>query len=170
LSRVRPKGAPLKTFGGRASGPEPLNELFKFTIALISSAKGERLTSIQCHDLVCKIADIVVVGGVRRSALLSLSNLSDYRMRAAKAGQWWETEPQRALANNSVAYTEKPGMGMFMEEWKALYDSKSGERGIFSRQATNKLLPERRRTLGYTDFGTNPCSEIVLRSSQFCNL
>ena len=170
ISKVRPSGAKLKTFGGRASGPKPLVDLFKFSIELFKKAKGRKLNSIEVHDLVCKIADIVVVGGVRRSALISLSNLSDPRMRDAKSGQWWSTEPQRALANNSVCYTEKPDIGIFMEEWKALYDSKSGERGIFNRQAAHNLLPDRRAELGYTDWGCNPCSEIVLRSKQFCNL
>ena len=130
LSKVRPAGAPLKTFGGRASGPEPLDSLFKFVVSTFQGAGGRKLNSIECHDIVCKIAEIVVVGGVRRSALISLSNLSDDRMRHAKAGQWWEQHSQRALANNSAAYTEKPDIGIFMDEWKALYDSKSGERGI----------------------------------------
>lgn len=169
LSRVRPAGSPLKTFGGRASGPEPLKELFEFCIATFRNAAGRRLQSVECHDIVCKIAEIVVVGGVRRSALLSLSNLSDDRMRSAKAGQWWVTDPQRALANNSACYTEKPDLGVFMDEWKSLYDSKSGERGIFSRQASiNKAETIGRREP--SDFGTNPCSEIILRSRQFCNL
>jgi len=170
VSLVRPAGAKLKTFGGRASGARPLEDLFAFSIELFRKAKGRKLNSLEVHDLVCKIADIVVVGGVRRSALISLSNLSDPRMRDAKSGQWWADNAQRALANNSVSYTEKPDIGIFMEEWKALYDSKSGERGIFNREAANKLLPARRRNLGYTDWGCNPCSEIVLRSKQFCNL
>jgi len=170
VSKVRPAGAKLKTFGGRASGPQPLVDLFNFSINLFKGAKGRKLNSLEVHDLVCKIADIVVVGGVRRSALISLSNLSDPRMRDAKTGQWWVDNPQRALANNSVCYTEKPDIGIFMEEWKALYDSKSGERGIFNRDAANRLLPERRASLGYTEWGCNPCSEIVLRSKQFCNL
>ena len=169
LSRVRPAGAPLKTFGGRASGPEPLNELFQFCIQTFQAAAGRKLQSIECHDIVCKIAEIVVVGGVRRSALLSLSNLSDDRMRAAKSGQWWVTDSQRALANNSACYTEKPDLGVFMDEWKSLYDSKSGERGLFSREACIKQVEklERREP---SDFGTNPCSEIILRSREFCNL
>ena len=167
-SKVRPAGARLKTFGGRASGPEPLEALFKFTIEVFKGAKGRKLNSIECHDIVCKIADIVVVGGVRRSALISLSNLTDERMRVAKSGAWWENNGQRALANNSVCYTEKPDIGIFMKEWSALYESKSGERGIYNREAAKKLCPERRDTAH--DFGTNPCSEIVLRDRQFCNL
>lgn len=155
-SKVRPSGAKLKTFGGRASGPAPLEDLFAFTVHTFTHAAGRKLNSIEVHDLVCKIADIVVVGGVRRSALISLSNLSDPRMRDAKSGQWWADNPQRALANNSVCYTEKPDIGIFMEEWKALYDSKSGERGIFNREAANKLLPSRRAELGYSDWGCNP--------------
>ena len=131
VSGVRPAGARLKTFGGRSSGPEPLEELFRFTIKVFKSAVGRKLSSLECHDIVCKIADIVVVGGVRRSALISLSNLTDERMRNAKNGQWWENNVQRALANNSVAYTEKPDIGIFMKEWLSLYESKSGERGIF---------------------------------------
>lgn len=170
FSKVRPAGARLKTFGGRASGPEPLEDLFKFTIQLITKAKGRRLSSLETHDLVCKIADIVVVGGVRRSALLSLSNLTDERMRNAKTGQWWETDVQRALANNSVAYTEKPDMGIFMREWESLYASKSGERGIFNRNgAKRKAESTGRRETDY-DFGTNPCGEIILRPRGLCNL
>jgi ribonucleoside-triphosphate reductase len=171
LSKVRPAGAPLKTFGGRASGPEPLDDLFKFSIKVMRSAAGRKLTSLECHDIICKIAEVVVVGGVRRSALISLSNLSDDRMRAAKTGRWWETEPQRALANNSAIYTEVPDMGIFLKEWKSLYDSKSGERGIFNRAAAVRVASEngRRKTDGI-EFGTNPCSEIILRSREFCNL
>jgi len=170
VSKVRPAGAKLKTFGGRASGPEPLVDLFEFSIEVFKNAKGRKLTSIECHDLMCKIADIVVVGGVRRSALISLSNLTDDRMRVAKSGQWWDENPQRALANNSVCYTEKPDIGIFMKEWEALYASKSGERGIFSRDASRRVAERNgRRDSGY-DFGTNPCSEIILRSKQFCNL
>lgn len=169
-SRVRPAGSRLKTFGGRASGPEPLEDLFCFTVALINKAKGRKLSSIEVHDLVCKIADIVVVGGVRRSALLSLSNLTDERMRNAKSGQWWETEAQRALANNSVAYTEKPDVGIFMREWESLYASKSGERGIFNRvSARTKAESTGRRDLDFA-FGTNPCGEIILRPRGLCNL
>jgi ribonucleoside-triphosphate reductase len=171
LSKIRPAGAPLKTFGGRASGPEPLENLFNFAVNIFRNAKGRKLSSIECHDIVCKIAEVVVVGGVRRSALISLSNLSDDRMRAAKSGQWWNTEPQRALANNSACYTEKPDIGVFMDEWKALYDSKSGERGIFNRESAVKMAAKngRRNTQDY-DFGTNPCSEIILRNREFCNL
>jgi ribonucleoside-diphosphate reductase alpha chain len=171
LSKIRPAGAPLKTFGGRASGPEPLENLFNFAVNIFRNAAGRKLSSIECHDIVCKIAEVVVVGGVRRSALISLSNLSDDRMRAAKSGQWWTTEPQRALANNSACYTEKPDIGVFMDEWKSLYESKSGERGIFNRESAVKMAAknERRNTEDH-DFGTNPCSEIILRSREFCNL
>ena len=168
LSKVRPSGARLKTFGGRASGPEPLNNLFKHFVAVFKTSMGRRLTSIECHDLVCFIGEAVVVGGVRRSATISLSNLTDERMQRAKSGQWWAENPQRALANNSVCYTEKPDMGIFMREWTSLYESRSGERGMFNRAATKGLLPERRDP--DHDFGTNPCSEIVLRPKQFCNL
>tara|TARA_B100000927_G_scaffold8148_1_gene6620 strand:- start:5436 stop:7352 length:1917 start_codon:yes stop_codon:yes gene_type:complete len=171
LSKVRPAGTPLKTFGGRASGPEPLNGLFKFTSEIFKRSAGRKLSSIECHDIVCKIAEIVVVGGVRRSALISLSNLSDDRMRHAKSGQWWENEGQRALANNSACYTEKPDMGIFMDEWKALYDSKSGERGIFNRaSATEQAARNGRRNTEGHEYGTNPCSEIILRDREFCNL
>ena len=171
LSKVRPAGAPLKTFGGRASGPEPLESLFNFTVNIFKNAPGRKLSSIECHDLVCKIAEVVVVGGVRRSALISLSNLSDDRMRHAKSGQWWNENGQRALANNSACYTEKPDIGIFMDEWKALYESKSGERGIFNRESANKQADRNgRRTIGDHEFGTNPCSEIILRSREFCNL
>jgi len=170
LSKVRAAGARLKTFGGRASGPKPLVDLFKFTVEVFKNAKGRKLQSLECHDLVCKIAEVVVVGGVRRSALISLSNLTDERMRNAKHGAWWEHNPQRALANNSVCYTEKPDIGIFMSEWKGLYDSKSGERGIFNRAAANAFIPDRRKELGEQAFGCNPCSEILLRSQQFCNL
>jgi len=170
LSKVRPAGAPLKTFGGRASGPEPLRRLFEFTKEIFQNAHGRKLSSIECHDIVCKTAEIVVVGGVRRSALISLSNLSDDRMRVAKSGQWWNDNGQRALANNSACYTEKPDIGIFMDEWKALYDSKSGERGIFNRESAKRIAEKNeRRDVGH-DFGTNPCSEIILRSREFCNL
>jgi len=171
LSKVRPAGSILKTFGGRASGPGPLESLFNFTVNIFKNANGRKLSSIECHDVVCKIAEIVVVGGVRRAALISLSNLSDDRMRAAKHGQWWTTEPQRALANNSACYTEKPDIGVFMDEWKALYESKSGERGIFNRESAVKISEQngRRNTTDF-DFGTNPCSEIILRNREFCNL
>ena len=171
LSKVRPAGARLKVFGGRASGPEPLADLFRFTVDTFKRAAGRKLTSIECHDIVCKIAEIVVVGGVRRSALISLSNLTDERMRDAKSGAWWNDNPQRALANNSVAYKEKPEMGTFIEEWLSLYKSKSGERGIFNREATRKTVERlgERRDASY-EFGTNPCSEIILRDREFCNL
>lgn len=157
LSKVRPAGSPLKTFGGRASGPEPLDRLFKFTVNIFRNAAGRKLQSTECHDIVCKTAEIVVVGGVRRSALISLSNLSDDRMRAAKSGQWWTTEPQRSLANNSACYTEKPDIGIFMDEWKALYESKSGERGIFNRKASKLQAAKFERRDPNWDFGTNPC-------------
>ena len=171
LSKVRPAGAPLKTFGGRASGPAPLENLFNFTVNVFKGANGRKLSSLECHDIVCKIAEVVVVGGVRRSALISLSNLSDDRMRHAKSGQWWEQNGQRALANNSACYTEKPDMGIFMEEWTALYNSKSGERGIFNRASANKMAEKNgRRTIEGYQFGTNPCSEIILRDREFCNL
>jgi len=169
-SRIRPAGAPLRTFGGRASGPDPLKSLCEFTVELFRGAAGRKLTTLEAHDLVCKIAEIVVVGGVRRSALISLSDLDDSKMRTCKVGAWWENNVQRALANNSAVYTEKPDIGVFMDEWKSLYESKSGERGIFNRESANKFVPERRAELGYTEWGTNPCSEIVLRSKQFCNL
>ena len=171
LSKIRPAGSPLKTFGGRASGAEPLDNLMHFTINTLTGAAGRRLSSIECHDIVCKIAEVVVVGGVRRSALISLSNLSDDRMRHAKSGQWWNDNPQRALANNSACYTEKPDMGIFMDEWKALYESKSGERGIFNRQSANNQTERTgRRVVDGYEFGTNPCAEIILRDREFCNL
>ena len=170
LSRVRPAGAPLKTFGGRASGPEPLEDLFHFCVSTFRGAAGRKLTSLEAHDICCKIAEIVVVGGVRRSALISLSNTSDDRMRLAKSGRWWENNQQRALANNSACYTERPDMGIFMDEWKALYDSKSGERGIYNREAAKKQAEKNGRRDPDYDFGTNPCSEIILRDKEFCNL
>ena len=170
MSRVRPAGAKLKTFGGRASGPDPLENLFMFTTNIFKRASGRKLSSIECHDLMCKIADVVVVGGVRRSALISLSNLSDDRMRHAKSGSWWETESQRTLSNNSVCYTEKPDIGTFMREWVALYDSKSGERGIFNRTSAQKQAAKYERRPADVEYGTNPCCEIILRPKQFCNL
>ena len=170
VSAIRAAGAKLKTFGGRASGPQPLVDLFNFTVETFKTAVGRRLTSIECHDLVCKIADIVVVGGVRRSALISLSNLSDDRMRVAKSGQWWTTDPQRQLANNSAVYNERPQAEIFMKEWLALIESKSGERGIFNRQAAiNKAISVGRRDANKI-VGTNPCAEISLRSKGVCNL
>ena len=173
-SKLRPAGARLKTFGGRASGPKPLEDLFKFVIDKfldVSNSGGRKLTSIECHDIVCKIAESVVVGGVRRSALISLSNLSDDRMRHCKDGQWWELDSQRALANNSAVYIERPDMSTFLKEWRALYDSKSGERGLFNRSASIEQVRKngRREWEGY-EFGTNPCSEIILRDREFCNL
>ena len=170
VSRVRPAGAPLKTFGGRASGPAPLVDLFNFTIATFKKASGRKLSSVECHDIMCKIGEVVVVGGVRRSAMISLSNLSDERMRSAKSGSWWENNPQRALANNSVSYTEKPDNLSFMKEWLALVESGSGERGIFNREASKKQAALNGRRDANYEFGTNPCSEIILRPSQFCNL
>ena len=170
MGRIRPAGARLKTFGGRASGPDPLDDLFKFCVGIFQKSAGRKLTSIECHDVCCKIADIVVVGGVRRSALISLSNLSDNRMAKAKSGQWWESEGQRRLANNSVAYTEKPDFEAFLSEMHTMYDSKAGERGIFSRVAAKKIAARNGRRDADQDFGTNPCSEIILRSNEFCNL
>jgi len=170
VSKVRPAGARLKTFGGRASGPQPLVDLFDFTINKFKDARGRKLSSMECHDIVCKTGDVVVVGGVRRSALISLSNLSDQRIRAAKKGEWWKDNPQRAMANNSVAYTEKPDAGIFMKEWMSLYESKSGERGIFNRASAQAKAAENGRRDASWDFGTNPCSEIILRPNQFCNL
>ena len=168
--KVRPAGSRLKIFGGRASGPEPLSDLFQFTINKFRNAKGRKLTSLECHDLVCKTGEVVVVGGVRRSALISLSNVSDDRIRSAKKGQWWETNPERSLANNSAVYADKPDTNTFMKEWSSLYESKSGERGIFNRQSAQMKAKSSGRRSWEVDFGTNPCSEIILRPNQFCNL
>ncbi len=170
VSKVRPAGAPLKTFGGRASGPEPLVSLFEYSVALVKSAAGRQLTTLEVHGLVCKIAEIVVVGGVRRSALISLSNYGDDRLRHAKTGRWFDHHPEFALANNSVAYTEKPDVEAFMREWTSLIESKSGERGIFSRDASDRQVAKNGRRETGKDWGTNPCSEIILRPRQFCNL
>ena len=170
ITRVRPAGARLKTFGGRASGPAPLVELFNFAVKTFKDAQGRRLSSLECHDLMCFIGQIVVVGGVRRSAMISLSNLSDDRMRHAKSGQWWNEAAHRALANNSVSYTDKPDSETFMREWLALVESKSGERGVFNRQASKNQAAKYGRRDPEHEFGTNPCSEIILRPYQFCNL
>ena len=170
MHKVRPAGARLKTFGGRASGSQPLEDLFRFCVEVFHKAAGRKLTSIECHDVVCKVADIVVVGGVRRSALISLSNLSDIRMAKAKTGAWWEADGHRRLANNSVAYTEKPDFEAFINEMKTLYESRAGERGLFSRVAAQNIAARNGRRDSEQDFGTNPCSEIILRSNQFCNL
>jgi len=170
LSKVRPAGARLKTFGGRASGAKPLEDLFKFVIGKFKGATGRKLSSLECHDILCKIGEVVVVGGVRRSAMISLSDLADDKMAHAKAGAWWDGNGQRALANNSATYEERPGIGQFMREWTSIYESHSGERGIFNRDASQKQAAKNGRRDSTYEFGTNPCSEIILRPYQFCNL
>ena len=170
VSKIRPAGARLKTFGGRASGPQPLIDLFQFVVAVFKNARGRKLNSLECHDIMCKIGEVVVVGGVRRSAMISLSDLDDERIRHAKAGPWWDTAPHRALANNSAVYDETPTVGKFMEEWLSLYNSHSGERGIFNREAAKKTVSKFGHRDPNFEFGTNPCSEIILRPYQFCNL
>jgi ribonucleoside-diphosphate reductase alpha chain len=170
VSKVRPAGARLKTMGGRSSGPQPLVNLFDFTIAKFKNATGRNLKPIECHDIMCKIGEVVVVGGVRRSAMISLSNINDIEMAQAKSGNWWEQSPQRALSNNSVAYSRKPEMEQFIAEWKSLYDSKSGERGIYNVAAAQAQAAKYGRRDPDIHYGTNPCSEIILRPYQFCNL
>ena len=170
LSRLRPAGARLKTFGGRSSGPAPLDDLLKYTVSLFKQSAGRKLTTLECHDLVCKIASVIVVGGVRRSALISLSDLNSNRMRVAKSGDWFRDYPHRGLANNSAVYYERPDMNTFLKEWYSLYESKSGERGIFNRDSARKKVESIGRRDPEHRFGTNPCSEIILRPYQFCNL
>jgi ribonucleoside-triphosphate reductase len=170
VSKVRPAGARLKTFGGRASGAQPLEDLFKFVISKFKTAAGRKLSSLECHDILCKIGEVVVVGGVRRSAMISLSDLTDDKMAHAKAGNWWDGQGQRALANNSATYEETPAIGQFMREWTSIYESHSGERGIFNREASQKQAAKNGRRDATYEFGTNPCSEIILRPYQFCNL
>lgn len=169
-SLLRPAGAKLKTFGGRSSGPEPLRDLFKFTVEVFTKAQGRKLTSLECHDIVCKTAQIVVAGGVRRSALISLSDLSDEEIQKCKSGAWWNDNVQRALANNSAVYDFRPSFEVFLKEWHSLYESKSGERGIFSRESAKKQAAKTERRDANQEFGINPCSEIILRPNQFCNL
>lgn len=170
MTQVRPAGARLKTFGGRASGPKPLNDLFIFTVEQFKNAAGRRLKPIEAHDIMCKIGEVVVVGGVRRSALISLSNIDDFEMAKAKSGQWWEQEPQRALANNSAVYNMKPNTAQFLREWSNLYESKSGERGIYNMDSVRKHIDKFERRDSSKVMGTNPCGEILLRPNQFCNL
>ena len=170
VSKVRPAGARLKTFGGRASGAQPLEDLFKFVISKFKTAAGRKLSSLECHDILCKIGEVVVVGGVRRSAMISLSDLTDDKMAHAKAGNWWDGQGQRALANNSATYEETPAIGQFMREWTSIYESHSGERGIFNREASQQQAAKNGRRDASYEFGTNPCSEIILRPYQFCNL
>ena len=170
VSKVRPAGARLKTFGGRASGAQPLEDLFKFVISKFKTAAGRKLSSLECHDILCKIGEVVVVGGVRRSAMISLSDLTDDKMAHAKAGNWWDGQGQRALANNSATYEETPAIGQFMREWTSIYESHSGERGIFNREASQQQAAKNGRRDATYEFGTNPCSEIILRPYQFCNL
>jgi ribonucleoside-diphosphate reductase alpha chain len=170
MDKVRPAGSRLRTFGGRASGPDPLVRLFEFTVRLFRGAKGRRLTPIEAHDLMCMVADVVVVGGVRRSAMISLSDLGSEAMATAKSGSWWEGHVHRQLANNSAVYNGKPDISEFLKEWKSLYDSKSGERGIFNRDASRRIVERLKKRDPRFEFGTNPCSEIILRPFQFCNL
>ena len=170
MSKVRPAGARLKTFGGRASGPEPLHALFQFTVDIFKKSAGRRLKPVEAHDIMCKIGEVVVVGGVRRSALISLSNLDDFEMAKAKSGNWWESEPQRALANNSAVYNAKPNTAQFLREWRNLYESKSGERGIYNMDSVRKHIDKFERRDSSKVMGTNPCGEILLRSNEFCNL
>ena len=170
MSKVRPAGARLKTFGGRASGPEPLNALFHFTVDIFKKSAGRRLKPIEAHDIMCKIGEVVVVGGVRRSALISLSNLDDFEMAKAKSGNWWESEGQRALANNSAVYNSKPNTAQFLREWRNLYESKSGERGIYNMDSVRKHIDRFERRDSSRVMGTNPCGEILLRPNEFCNL
>jgi ribonucleoside-triphosphate reductase len=169
-SAVRPAGSRLKTFGGRSSGPAPLEELFEYLLGVFESALGRQLTTLEVFDIVCKIASVVVVGGVRRSALIALTDLDDVDLTTAKSGEWWIDSPHRALANISAVYNGRPTQSQFMQEWKNIYDSKSGERGIFNREASQKQAAKYGRREEFIDYGTNPCSEIILRPFQFCNL